>query len=96
MKEGQKMLQLHVQPRDQFRADSFFPFPFVLLAGERIIARMRAQAYNSVLHQEIEFTDTAAGTIVSRLSYAFSTFFPSPEPDYDFVAHSISSSRYPT
>ncbi|CDZ96461.1 atp-binding cassette transporter [Phaffia rhodozyma] len=38
------------------------------MSGERIVARLRKQAYASVLHQEIEFTDSRAGNIVSRLS----------------------------
>ncbi|KAL7416712.1 P-loop containing nucleoside triphosphate hydrolase protein [Mrakia frigida] len=38
------------------------------MSGQRIVARLRKRAYNSVLHQEIEFTDSKAGSIVSRLS----------------------------
>lgn len=49
------------------------------MSGERIIARLRKQAYGSVMHQEIQFTDTKAGNIVSRLScvlrFALSSLF---------------------
>lgn len=39
------------------------------MSGERIIARLRKEAYESVMHQEIQYTDTKAGNIVSRLSF---------------------------
>lgn len=37
------------------------------LSGQRIIARVRNQAYLSTLSQEPEFADRGAGDIVSRL-----------------------------
>ncbi|AAW41541.1 hypothetical protein CNBB3900 [Cryptococcus deneoformans B-3501A] len=37
-------------------------------SGQRIIARVRNQAYHSTLRQEPEFADRSAGDIVSRLS----------------------------
>lgn len=54
------------------------------MSGERIIARLRKQAYGSVMHQEIQFTDTKAGNIVSRLSCvpsSASRLRPCIEPD---------------
>ncbi|OXM81201.1 ATP-binding cassette, subfamily B (MDR/TAP), member 10 [Cryptococcus neoformans Bt63] len=38
------------------------------ICGQRIIARVRNQAYHSTLRQEPEFADRSAGDIVSRLS----------------------------
>ncbi|GFZ48505.1 ATP-dependent permease MDL1, mitochondrial [Saitozyma sp. JCM 24511] len=38
------------------------------VCGQRIIARLRNQAYESTLRQEPEFADRSAGDIVSRLS----------------------------
>jgi ATP-binding cassette subfamily B (MDR/TAP) protein 10 len=37
------------------------------LSGQRIIARVRNEAYMSTLRQEPEFADRGAGDIVSRL-----------------------------
>lgn len=37
------------------------------LSGQRIIARVRKDAYRNVLRQEVEFADKGAGDILSRL-----------------------------
>lgn len=50
------------------------------MSGERIIARLRKEAYESVMHQEIQYTDTKAGNIVSRLSFVPPPSLPSSSP----------------
>lgn len=37
------------------------------LSGQRIIARVRKDAYRNVLRQEVEFADRGSGDILSRL-----------------------------